>query len=164
MTRRDLAIRFAELGFTRGAEIGVEQGLFSEQLCQCIPGLQLLAVDAWTTKPNYRRHVTQVELDRFELLARARLQPYGVQVIKGFSVEVARTVADGSLDFAYVDADHAEPEVRADIAAWLPKVRLGGVVSGHDYNLPGVKAAVDAVARDVSLTDERSPSWWFARG
>lgn len=163
MTRRDLAVRFCDLGFTRGAEIGVEQGLFSETLCQCIPGLMLLAVDAWTVKPGYREHVTQEELDRFERKTRERLRPYGVNVWKGFSSDVARMCPDKSFDFVYIDADHAEAEVLADIRAWAPKVRSGGVVAGHDWNLESVKSAVMASAIEIHVTDERSPSWWFHR-
>lgn len=164
MTRRDLAIWFAEMGFTRGAEIGVERGKFSETLCQSIPGLRLLAIDAWTTKPGYREHVSQVSLDGFERSARERLAPYQATVVKGFSVDVAQLIPDASLDFAYIDADHSDAEVKADIAAWLPKVRRGGCMAGHDWNLPGVEKAVVASAEGrIGLTNERSPSWWWTR-
>ena len=160
-----MAANFAERGYAKGAEIGVEQGLFSETLCQQIPGLSLLAVDVWTVKPGYRRHVTQPELDRFERLARMRLERYGVTVVKGLSVDVAKLVSDASLDFAYIDADHSEPEVKADIAAWLPKVRSGGAMAGHDWNLLGVEKVVRSFAESrVFLTNERSPSWWWIRG
>ena len=41
--------------------------------------------------------------------------------------------ADGAFDFVYVDAGHSRREVLADLAAWWPKVRAGGVMAGHDY-------------------------------
>jgi hypothetical protein len=164
VTRQDLAAHFAAKGYTRGAEIGVERGKFSEVLCESIPGLSLLAVDAWSTKPGYREHVTQQELDTFEKQTRKRLQKYGAHVVKGFSVDVARTVPDGSLDFVYIDADHAEAAVIADLKAWVPKVKRGGIVSGHDYNLSSVKRAVrDAHAGVVQSTHESSPSFWWVR-
>lgn len=44
----------------------------------------------------------------------------------------------------FLDADHSEAAVAADIAAWLPKVQPGGWLCGHDYGTyPGVAAAVD---------------------
>jgi hypothetical protein len=43
--RDDLARLFHLLGFQRGVEIGVEQGLFSEVLCQQNPGVELFCVD-----------------------------------------------------------------------------------------------------------------------
>jgi len=164
VTRSDLAQHFASLGFTRGAEIGVERGKFAEVLCKAIPGLVLLAVDAWARKPGYREHVDEAQLADIEADARKRLKPYGALVVKGASVDVARGIPAGSLDFVYLDADHSEAEVTADIMAWLPKVRPGGVLAGHDFNLPGVKAAVSAAALKFQTTDERSPSWWFTRG
>ena len=41
--------------------------------------------------------------------------------------------ADESLDFVYIDADHREEFVRKDIELWFPKLKKGGVISGHDY-------------------------------
>lgn len=66
------------------------------------------------------------------------------------SVDAAATFADNSLDFVFIDADHSYENVKQDINAWLPKVRLGGILAGHDYFQydtgiphPGVQTAVD---------------------
>ena len=50
-----------------------------------------------------------------------------------------------SLDFVFIDAGHMYEEVKEDISLWLPKVKPGGVISGHDYSnkWPGVAAAVN---------------------
>ena len=64
------------------------------------------------------------------------------------SLRASRCYDDGELDFVFVDAAHDEASVRIDILAWLPKVRRGGVLAGHDYDAetdPGVVAAVDAL-------------------
>ena len=164
MTRKDLAKHFASLGFTRGAEIGVERGKFSEVLCQSIPGLWLLAVDSWCSRPGYREHVSAELWTEIAKDARRRLAPYRVTVGHGGSVNVAKWVGDGSLDFVYIDADHSEAAVLADLMAWMPKVRKGGIVSGHDWNLGSVKRALEGVTQHVSVTLDRSPSWWFTRG
>jgi GR25 family glycosyltransferase involved in LPS biosynthesis len=58
------------------------------------------------------------------------------------SVEAAATFADASIDFAFIDADHAEAAVEADIRAWLPKLKPAGTIAGHDIDFPGVRAAV----------------------
>lgn len=54
-------------------------------------------------------------------------------------------VQNGSLDFVFIDADHAESSVRHDIANWLPKLTATGWLIGHDYSdkFPGVMAAID---------------------
>lgn len=166
-SRRDLAAAWAGLGCLQGAEIGVERGEYAERLLRAIPGLRLLAVDAWTAYPGYREHVTQAKLDGFYALTCERLAPYGAQIVRAFSVEAARLVADGSLDFVYLDANHARAHVEADLAAWGPKVRRGGFVAGHDYgrsSVGQVREAVNAWAathgiRPWILAADRSPSF-----
>lgn len=67
------------------------------------------------------------------------------------SVEAAAMFGGGVIDFVFIDAAHDEASVRADIAAWLPRVRPGGVLAGHDYNLPGVRAAVRPLLWNVEV-------------
>lgn len=64
------------------------------------------------------------------------------------SLTHATMQAPVSLDFIYIDAGHSYEEVKADIAAWLPKLKHAphAIIAGHDYNdkqFPGVKQAVD---------------------
>lgn len=134
INRRGLAIAFRALGFNVGAEIGVETGEYAEVLSREIAGGKLFCVDAWKAYRGYRDHVTQSKLDGFYDIARERLRPYpNTKLSRGFSVEVAQYHVDGSLDFVYIDANHEYSHVVADLAAWVPKVRAGGIVAGHDY-------------------------------
>lgn len=48
------------------------------------------------------------------------------------------------IDFLYIDGDHRYKAVMADIDGWMPHVRPGGIIAGHDYHLPGVHNAVHA--------------------
>jgi hypothetical protein len=60
------------------------------------------------------------------------------------SVQAAQSYANWSLDFVFIDADHSYPSMIQDITAWLPKIKPGGYLAGHDYpNWAGVKQAVD---------------------
>ena len=61
---------------------------------------------------------------------------------KGLSEDFAPTVPDGSLDFVYIDAGaHTFEEMTRDWLAWWPKVRSGGFLGGHDYEIPEYHAA-----------------------
>lgn len=73
--------------------------------------------------------------------------------IRAKSVWAASFVKDG-LDFVFIDAGHEYEDVRDDIAAWLPKIRSGGMIAGHDYSatFPGVVKAVDMVFKGRVLT------------
>lgn len=134
-TRETLAEIFATLGFTLGAEVGVERGIYSEVLLKKNPELSLVSVDAWTAYTGYRDHMTQEAMDVLYEQAKERLKSYRERcmVVKGFSVDVAKDVVDESLDFVYLDGNHEFTEVVNDVASWEKKVRVGGIVSGHDY-------------------------------
>ena len=124
---------FGELGYKLGAEIGVEQGQFSEVLCKSNPDLMLAAIDAWRAYRGYRDHTSQEKLDGFHEEARRRLEPYSCHIYREFSMDALKRFPDGSLDFVYIDANHELPFVMFDIIEWSKKVRVGGIVAGHDY-------------------------------
>lgn len=88
---------------------------------------------------------------------------HALTVIPLSSLEAARLYADGSLDFIFIDANHDYEAVRADIAAWLPKLRPGGHLGGHDYSedWPGVVRAVDEAFGDGKLVHQGS---WLVSG
>jgi len=171
--RQRLAELFAELGFTSGAEIGVEQGKFSKVFCEANPDAKLYAIDAWAAYKGYREHVSQEKLDGFEEATRKLLKPYNCVVVKGFSVEVAAGFPDNSLDFVYLDGNHDFINIAQDIHAWHKKVRRGGIVSGHDFRRGdskwpcAVKDVVQAWTYSQGIkpwfvvTGDRSPSWFY---
>lgn len=139
--RETLAKLFAELNFTKGAEIGVEEGIYSEILLKANPKLHLICVDAWAAYEGYRDHMIQEEMDMIFRRATNRLEPYfwrnsgssSCMLIKGYSVDEAKNIEDESLDFVYIDANHEFVNVVNDIAAWERKVKVGGIIAGHDY-------------------------------
>lgn len=131
--RDELAVLFAELEFSRGAEIGVERGLYSEVLCKANPKLQLYCIDPWITYHEYRDYVTQSKLDRVYEEAITRLKPYRAKIIRDFSENAYKEFADGGLDFIYIDGNHDALHVLQDITFWTPKVKKGGIIAGHDF-------------------------------
>lgn len=69
-----------------------------------------------------------------------------INPIRKTSLEAASMYEDESLDFVFIDAAHDYENVKQDILAWLPKVKKGGVIAGHDYSsFPGVRQAVDEI-------------------
>lgn len=168
----DFPKMLAERGLTYGAEIGVEQGLYSKALLKGVPGLHLLCVDAWQAYRGYRDHVSQEKLDGFYAYTQTRLKPYRASIIRKFSVDAAKDIPDGSLDFVYIDGNHGYQHVLADLASWEPKVRSGGVVAGHDYgrsSVGQVKEAVDQWVAEHGITEwyllvgDKSPSWMWVK-
>jgi predicted O-methyltransferase YrrM len=63
--------------------------------------------------------------------------------VVGRSLDWARRWPLGTVDLVFLDADHDYAAVAADIAAWRPVVRPGGILCGHDFgDFAGVTRAV----------------------
>ena len=66
------------------------------------------------------------------------------KIIRKSSKGAIKQFPNRSLDFVYIDADHSYKECKWDISHWMKKVRVGGILSGHNYgDKKGVKKAVD---------------------
>lgn len=73
---------------------------------------------------------------RIEERCRANLEPYVTRgLLKIVKSDSARFAADypGSVDFVFIDAAHDYESVKADIEAWWPKVKEGGIIAGDDF-------------------------------
>jgi len=76
------------------------------------------------------------------------------------SIEAAETYLDNSLDFVFIDAAHDYDSVKQDIISWLPKVKKGGIISGHDYPHSPVRQAVNELLTKVGFI---GACWWVVK-
>lgn len=120
-----------------GVEVGVERGKYSRVLLNASSIQKLTLVDAWAKYPGYRDHVSQDKLEGFyDEVRELEQSDKRVWLLRAFSVNAAEHFPDSGLDFVYIDANHRLQDVIADLAAWTPKVRSGGLIMGHDYRKP----------------------------
>lgn len=132
INRTIMAQTLKDLGFTTGAEVGVAQGIHARILCEQIPGVKLYAIDVWDHYKGYREYTSKIHGYYNE--ARERLKSFDNAVmIKKFSMEAVKDFEDGSLDFVFIDGAHDFKNVAMDVSEWIKKVRLGGILYGHDY-------------------------------
>lgn len=78
------------------------------------------------------------------------------------SVEASADFADESLDAVFIDGDHSREAVLADLNAWAPKLKKGGILAGHDVICEGVLMALNDFFQGdikVNLIGE----CWFCR-
>jgi predicted O-methyltransferase YrrM len=70
-------------------------------------------------------------LEKYGLKAHLIISPSNTAAIK----------VKGKVAFCFIDADHSEDGVRADVAVWPDKVIPGGILAFHDYGVwkPSVK-------------------------
>lgn len=169
VTRNDMLKVWAELGYKKGAEIGVSEGRFSEAMLIEIPGVELMSIDLWAP---YGR-ISQELAEKRYAKAVERLSRYpNCTIMRMSSLEAAQQVENGSLDFVYIDADHSGDAVLMDILLWAPKVRKGGCVAGHDWYAFYQAGVIQAVLAYTSMhsinpwyvTWDREPSWlWVVK-
>jgi hypothetical protein len=165
--RHTISELFAELGYKKGAEIGVRMGEHAKDMFDCNPGLELLLIDTWAP---YAR-VVQERQDRYFRRCKRTVAPYKATIMKMSSMEAVKEVPDESLDFVYIDGRHEFSFVIQDLIEWSPKVKQGGVVSGHDYYnfyAGGVILAVDVYTRAYNInqwyvTKEKEPSYFWGK-
>jgi len=134
-------------GWTLGAELGLRKGTTFLYLLKHCTELTLIGVDCWAEGLGH------AEVDLAERMVREGAKPYGERavIIKDWTVPAALQIDDASLDFIFVDADHSYESVTADLLAWMPKVRKGGWIIGHDINWPSVKQAADELVPDYFI-------------
>jgi predicted O-methyltransferase YrrM len=48
------------------------------------------------------------------------------------SISASKIFKEASIDLLFIDAGHTYTEIYQDIKIWLPKVKRGGIICGHD--------------------------------
>lgn len=158
-------------GLKVGAEIGVGYGGNAENMLE-VKGLEkLYGVDPFLhiDTANSVMNVPQEDFDDIHNHVLRKLERFGdrFSMVRKTSIEGSRVVPD-NLDFVYIDGDHSYQGAFDDLCAWSKKVRIGGIISGHDYdhpNLPGIKKAVDEFFRRFGweVHTEDNFVWWVEK-
>ena len=149
------------------AEIGTAQGEFAQAILDNAAPQRLHLIDPWEHQRDndYVRDLNNVETAeqnaRFRGVLRRFADPIArkrVVVHRRYSIDAADGFEDGSFDFVYVDGNHSFDGVRADLAAYAPKIKPDGFLVGHDYtNNPSARSqgigTIEAVNAFVAETD-----------
>ena len=136
--RFELWIAFLNrIGARRVAEIGVYRGEFAARVLAGCPALETyFMIDPWRHLEDWNKPANRGD-DAFErILQQAMRQTEAHEdrrrILRGRTTEVIGEIADGSLDFAYVDGDHTLRGITVDLQRAYPKLREGGWIGGDD--------------------------------
>jgi hypothetical protein len=135
---------------SHGAEIGVWKGNFSAAVLKRVRPSRFHLIDPWAWSGDdlykdawYGQGLSgnQGAMDAiYEGVLRRFAGPIRegiVEVHRRPSTEAAASIADGSLDWVYIDGNHLYEFVKQDLDAYFPKVKSGGIISGDDYGIEG---------------------------
>lgn len=148
--------------YTIGAQVGTGKGPLTAHIMKSNHGKKFTLIDVAYYPMNGDENTTK----RAQELWEKRVAPYRhkVKIIELPSIEAAKQIDDESLDFVFIDADHSFESVLADITAWFPKVRKGGLISGHDFEhprFPGVsKAVCKYFEENFAYSISNDYVWW----
>jgi len=159
-----------------GCEIGVHTGLMPKYLLSNIPGIQkYYAVDPWESYEmyngkKYRKPGNPIantwEKAILQFFENTNMNRHKVIIMRMSSVEGAKQFEDESLDWVFIDANHEYKYIKENLEIWTPKVKSGGLVSGHDYKNPkgkwkGITKAVNEFVPKNKLNEAPFCIWWF---
>jgi hypothetical protein len=162
MVNGDIAV---ELGSYLGRSIS----MLSVEIYNSKKDISLFAIDTWEGSddvaedhPVSKAYIKIHNIDlRFKFLENLRKHELNnVVSIKEDSVTAAKHFIDNDIAFVFIDANHTYDAVVADINAWYPKVKFGGILSGHDYNDPTVYKAVNSIFSNI---EHKGTCWWIIK-
>ncbi len=162
-----------------GVEIGVCDGPTSIGLLELHSGLILYSIDPYITYPvcydvdkeaDQINRPSQKDFDEQYKRVRLKLAHFGWRscFVRATSENGAKNFISGYFDFVFIDGNHFYESVKQDIALWLPKIKTGGYLFGHDYDLNEpymisnvVKAVDDSFPQGVNY--ESDTVWWVRK-
>lgn len=173
LTRKGLYEIFLKRGYTRGAEIGVWVGRNAHEMLLTMPDLELWLVDPYTPykagRSVYNEEIMKDVRRKATLRFTGKFKDRNLKFLIMTSLEASRKVSDGYLDFVFIDGNHSYDAAMLDLLLWVPKVRSGGMITGHDYlnrtrTNVGVKTAVDHYTSYHGITFELTDKYAEAHG
>jgi predicted O-methyltransferase YrrM len=151
----------------RIAEVGSWMGRSTTAMADNMEGSGvIIAVDTWRGSDELKSYFADKPedfvYDIFCKNLKCHIESGRVSPLRLPSVEAARELqANGKagFDMVFIDASHDYENVKADIKAWKPLVRPGGLLCGHDWGHPPVVQAV----RELLGTPKSSSTIWYAQ-
>ena len=128
----------------RIAEIGVFLGQFAQVLATTLPS-ELVLIDPWEGKVQSGNadgnNVVVADLDAVYPIIKKHFETWPwVKVMRGYSYNILKQFPDQHFDMIYVDGDHSLEGCTKDLDLALRKVKPGGWICGHDYDMNELKA------------------------
>ena len=157
---------FVEIGVWRGQSVCFA----AVEIINANKNIKIDAIDTWQGSPE--QDLFEIEkIDEEKTVYDCfieNIEPvkHIVTPIRLESMVASKLYQNESLDFVFIDASHTYENVKNDIFAWLPKVKKGCYIGGHDYgnNEPeevnGVKKAVDEIfGKNVEIYNPGWSTW-----
>jgi len=150
-----------------GCELGVWRGDHAADLLERVQPRKLHLVDNWSWPKGLD---ARAETERIRARFRAEIAVGQVTFHESTFADFLGSIPDRSIDWIYVDGAHTYAEVARDLWQAWPKVRVGGILCGHDFAIrpdmwgTGVCRAVLELVQNragtlIALSNEKLGDW-----
>ena len=155
--------------YKKGAELGVLRGPTFKYVVNNTSNLEHIGVDVFCPDNVWKGKIISTTKELLEIPALKWYQELldfceenkPARIIRDFTQNACHDIEDNSLDYIFIDASHDHDSVKRDITLWTPKVRKGGMVSGHDINELPVAMAVAATTPKHDVGPDNV--WWYIK-
>jgi len=147
-----------------GIEIGTGTAQTLEMVLACSPNLKLI----YTIDPYIHDETSQFEAyapvekqEEWKEIARLRIDKYQDRVIKIIDTsDNAVILTPNEVDLVWIDGDHSPEQIKKDLINYYPKVKIGGIFGGHDYQhvIRIFREMIDGI---IYLGDDWT--WWVIK-
>ena len=132
------------------AEVGVRAGNHAEAMLDKLDLKRMYLIDSYRPYMDGGNFIETKQQMNWCKEMLEKLDKYNdkTTILSLSSHDVSKIIPDDHFDYIYIDACHEYDLVKEDIEDWYPKIKIGGIIAGHDYmtSWPGVKIAVDEFA------------------
>ena len=139
-----------------GLELGVfEAGSFCALLQKCPNIKTLYGVDSWQPYTDYLKEpydgspaysIDSKSIEIIKFMAFHAIKHSGFKekavILEKDSKDALNYISDNSLDFIFLDTYMSYEQAFKDIQDWYPKVKKGGLFTGHDANGPVIMEVI----------------------
>ena len=147
-----------------GCYLGKSTCYMIDQIKKSGKDITFYVIDNFSTlgdvESRFRENLGQERLDR-------------IKFIREDSCQSAANFDNNSVDFLYIDTDHFAWQLVKELTEWLPKIKSGGLVGGHDFHMHDTKStfeilkipfynAMFAYIEGPTCNWEQT-SWWFIK-
>jgi lipopolysaccharide biosynthesis glycosyltransferase len=154
---------------TIGVEVGTYKGQTADSILKLCPNTKIHLIDVWDNS-HYRNKQDRLYHAKKDEWNTAKEHAYKVKekyngrchIHEQLSLVAVDNFEDQGIDWVFIDAEHSYESCKEDINAWLPKIKKGGWIGGHDYH-PRWQGVMNAVREKFGVRNIRKgrDSTWF---
>jgi len=150
-----------------GIEVGCAFGDSAEHFLKNLRG-KLHSIDPYENYVDWNYDVLDDKVNSSNYMRMLeKTKPYGERFVlhKQFSDDAVNNFENNSIDYIFIDGMHTYEQVLKDCINYYPKLKPGGLFSGHDYYaIKAVRKSVDEFASSIGVTVKNGANdtwYWF---